>query len=114
MIKVTVLYNLPPGTNEEEFLAWRMGPHNARNNADPHVVKSDFYRIIGTPAVGPNRPAESDGPWRFVTEAYYTSMDDFEASWNSPAEQVRLVTAFTRIADPVVIVSEELQSHSRQ
>ncbi len=113
MIKVTVLYNLPPDTDEEAFLAWRMGPHNAQNNADPNVVKSDFYRILGTPAVGADRPASSSGPWRFVTEAYYESMEAFEASWNTPEEQERLTTAFTRIADPVVLISEELQRHSR-
>ncbi|MGD9711065.1 MAG: hypothetical protein AB7V46_03250 [Thermomicrobiales bacterium] len=114
MIKVTVLYNLPPGTDEEEFLAWRMGPHNERNNADPNVLKSDFYRIVGTPAVGPDRPAASTSPWRFVTEAYYESIEDFESAWNAPQEQERLANAFTRIADAVVLVSEELQSHSNQ
>jgi len=114
VIKVTVLYNLPPGTDEEEFLAWRMGPHNSQNIADPRVIKSDFYRITGTPAVGPDRPASSSGPWRFMTEAFYDSRESFEASWNAPTEQDRLVTAFTRIADAVVLVSEELQSHSQE
>ncbi|MBX3071932.1 MAG: EthD domain-containing protein [Thermomicrobiales bacterium] len=111
MVKVTVLYNLPPGTDEEAFLRWRMGDHNAANVKTPGVLKGDFYRIVGTAMVGPNRPASAQAPWRFVTEAYYESIETFEASWNAPEEQDRLVPAFAKIADAIVLVSEELQSH---
>jgi hypothetical protein len=31
MIKLTVLYNLPPGADHEEFLKWRTGPHQEQN-----------------------------------------------------------------------------------
>lgn len=112
MVKVTVLYNLPPGTDEEEFLAWRMGTHHQQNIERPGVVRSDFCRIVGTPMVGRERPARDTAPWRLMTEAWYESMASFEASWNDPDEQARLVPAFARIADAVVLVSEELQSHT--
>lgn len=114
MVKVTVLYNLPDGVDEDEFLAWRMGDHNSANVKTPGVLKGDFYRIVGTAMVGPDRPATDRGPWRFVTEAYYASIESFEASWNAPEEQARLIPAFARIADAVVLVSEELQSHQAE
>ena len=77
VVKVTVLYNLPPGTDEAEFVRWRTGEHHAANIARPGVVRADFCRVLGTPAVGPDRPASdlpsapvgSDrAPYRFVTK----------------------------------------------
>ena len=67
MIKVTVLYNLPPGTNESEFLNWRMGEHNAANITRPGVVRAAFGRVLGTPALGPDRPASNRAPYGFIT-----------------------------------------------
>jgi hypothetical protein len=113
VIKVTVLYNLPPGTDEEEFLRWRTTTHHKANIARPGVVKSDFYRVIGTPLVGPERPASENPPYRFVTEAYYESLESFTSSWNDPDEQARLVPAVAKIADALFLVSEEIQSYVR-
>ncbi len=67
MIKVTVLYNLPPGTDEEEFVRWRTTQHHAANIARPGVIRADFYRVLGTPMVGPEQPASDRAPYRFVT-----------------------------------------------
>jgi EthD domain len=111
MIKVTVLYNLPPGTDEAEFLRWRTTSHHAANIARPGVVRTDFYKIVGTPVVGPERPASDTAPYRFVTESYYESFDSFRASWEDPAEQARLVPAVAKIADALFLLSEEVQTH---
>ena len=46
-----------------------------------------------------------------MTESWWPSYESFLASWNDPAEQARLVPAFARIADPLVLVSEELQRY---
>lgn len=110
MVKVTVLYNLPPGADEEAFVRWRTTEHHAANIARPGVVRADFCRVIGTPAVGPERPASDRPPYRFVTESWWPTYDAFLASWNDPAEQARLVPAVARIADALFLVSEELQS----
>jgi hypothetical protein len=113
MIKVTVLYNLPPGADEEEFLRWRTTTHHTANIARPGVVQSDFYKVIGTPAVGPEHPAAESAPYRFVTESYYENLDSFRASWENPAEQARLVPAVAKIADALFLVSEEVQTYVR-
>lgn len=110
MVKVTVLYNLPPGTDEEEFLEWRMTAHHKANIARPGVMKSDFFRVTGTPRIGAERPESSDAPYRFMTEAYYESETSFLESWNDPDEQARLVPAVAKIADSLFLISEELQS----
>jgi hypothetical protein len=111
MVKVTVLYNLPPGTDEAAFVRWRTTQHHQANVARPGVIRSDFYRVIGTPIVGPERPASDQPPFRFITESWWPSYDAFLASWNDPAEQARLVPAFARIADAVALVSEEVQTY---
>jgi EthD domain len=114
MIKVTVLYNLPPGTDENEFVRWRTTDHHQANISQPGVIKSDFYRIVGTPTIGPDRPASETAPYRFVTEAYWESIESFNAAWNDPEYQERLVQAVAKITDATFLVSEEIQSHSSE
>ena len=46
MIRLTVLYNLPEGTDEAEFLRWRLGEHQAENAAMPGV-SSDINVPLG-------------------------------------------------------------------
>lgn len=109
MIKVTVLYNLPEGVDEEAFLRWRTTDHNAANAEAPGVLKSDFYRVLGPPLLG-QRAATVSAPYRFITESYWIGLETFEAAWNRFDEQARLVTAVGRIADALFLVSEEIQS----
>ena len=110
MIKVTVLYNLPPGTDEAAFLRWRTGEHHAANVARPGVVRADFYRVLGTPRIGPERPASDAPPYRFVTESWWATYESFLAAWEDPEEQARLVPAVAKIADALFLVSEEIQT----
>lgn len=112
MIKVTVLYNLPPGTDEKEFVRWRTTTHHQSNISQPGVIKTDFYRVTGEPMVGPEQPASTSAPYRFITEAYWPDLETFEAAWNDPEAQAHLVPAVAKIADALFLVSEEIQSHS--
>ncbi|CAN5638017.1 hypothetical protein BH23CHL4_BH23CHL4_05370 [soil metagenome] len=111
MIKLTVLYNLPVGTDEDEFIRWRMSSHHEANIARPGVIQSDFYRIIGTPLLGPERPASPTAPYRFITEAFYDDYETFERSWNDPEEQARLLPAVAKITDSVFLIAEEFQTN---
>jgi hypothetical protein len=112
MIKVTVLYNLPAGTDEEEFLRWRTTTHQQSNISQPGVLKTDFYKIVGQPMIGPSQPATSTAPYRFMTEAYWPDRDSFESAWNDPEQQAELVPAVAKITDALFLVSEEVLSHS--
>ncbi|RIK46981.1 MAG: hypothetical protein DCC58_01430 [Chloroflexi bacterium] len=110
MIKVTVLYNLPEGTDEAEFVRWRTTEHNRANMARPGVLKGDFYRAVGQAGVGTSHQRSDASPWRFMTEAYYPDRETFEAAWYAPEEQERLVPAVAKIRDAMFIISEELQT----
>jgi hypothetical protein len=45
LIKLTVMYSLPPGADHEAFMRWRTTDHQAANMAMPGLIKSDFYVI---------------------------------------------------------------------
>ncbi len=105
MIKLTVMYNLPPGANHEEFIRWRTGEHQANNMAIPGLLKSDFYVIKeGWP--------DKTAPYRYLTEAYFPDMETFRASFFDPDYQAELVKALKHVADPVFLISEEVMSES--
>ena len=71
MIKLTVLYNLPPGADHEEFMKWRTTTHQKSNMAVPGVIKSDFYEIK-------RAWRRDETPYRYLTEAYFPDMETFE------------------------------------
>jgi len=52
VIRLTVLYNLPPGSDEEEFLRWRLGEHQEANASMPGVLRTDFGQVTESPLPG--------------------------------------------------------------
>lgn len=101
MTKLTVVYNLPPGADHEEFLRWRTTTHQKENMALPGVVKTDFYIV---------RSAwnQEQVPYRYITEAYFPDMETFERSFFDPDYQAALAKSLERIADPLFLISEEV------
>jgi len=45
MVKLTVMYNLPPEADHEVFIKWRTTEHQKENMEIPGVIKSDFYIV---------------------------------------------------------------------
>ncbi len=105
MVKLTVIYSLPPGTDHEEFLRWRTTEHQRDNMALPGVIKSDFYVVRrGWP--------QAETPYQYMTEAYFPDMATFEQAFLDPAYQLELAESLIRIADPVFLISEEVISEA--
>ena len=103
MIKLTVMYSLPPGADHEEFMRWRTTEHQAENMSIPGVIKSDFYVI----AEAWQREAL---PYRYMTEAYFPDMETFRKSFFDPDYQAQLAESLKLIADPLFLISEEVLS----
>jgi hypothetical protein len=101
MIKLTVMYNLPPGADHEAFMRWRTGEHQADNAAMPGLIKTDFYVITDT--YGREAP-----PYRYLTEAYFPDRETFRHAFYDPEYQVGLQESLKRIADPLFLISEEV------
>jgi len=106
MIKLTVLYNLPPGADHEEFIEWRTTTHQESNMSIPGVIKSDFYVIQSA-------WKRDEVPYRYMTEAYFPDMETFEASFFDPDYQAGLSKALERVADPLFLISEEVLSETK-
>jgi hypothetical protein len=100
MIKLTVLYNLPPGANHEEFLEWRTGPHQRSNVQMPGLLKTDFYAIY----------ASLEGPpsYQYITELYFPDQATFEKAFFDEDFQAGLDKSLERVAAPVFLISREV------
>lgn len=107
MIRLTILYNLPEGTDEAEFLRWRLGEHQQTNASMPGVVRTDFARVDErwTP-----QALHVPSPYRFMTIAEWDNRDSFEQSFYDPQVQAELQEDLKKIADPLFLISEILVS----
>ena len=107
MIKLTVVYNLPPGAGHEEFIKWRTTTHQESNMGIAGIIKSDFYVI--------KRAWQMDeAPYRYMTEAYFPDMETFEKAFFDSDYQAGLAKSLERIADPLCLISEEVISESNE
>ena len=104
MVRLTVLYNLPEGTDENEFLRWRLGPHQASNASRPGVLYTDFARI------DEGWPEGTVPGHRFMTTVDWPDWESFRAAFYEPAAQAKLREDVKRISDYVYYVSEILIS----
>lgn len=105
MVKLTVMYNLPPGADHEEFIKWRTTTHQKENMSLVGVIKSDFYII--------RRAWKLDEkPYSYLTEAYFPDMKTFEEIFFDPEYQTRLAKSLELIVDPLFIISEEVISET--
>ncbi|HEY5573657.1 MAG TPA: hypothetical protein VIK64_11630 [Anaerolineales bacterium] len=105
MVKLTVIYNLPPGADHHEFLKWRTTEHQKDNMSIPGILKSDFYAVKS--AWG-----RTEVTYRYMTEAYFPDMNTFEKSFFDSEYQANLSKSLERIADPLFLISEEVISQA--
>ncbi|UCD71677.1 MAG: EthD domain-containing protein [Syntrophobacterales bacterium] len=106
MVKLTVMYNLPPEADHEEFIKWRTTEHHKENMEIPGVIKSDFYIIK-------EAWLRSDAPYRYMTEIYWPDMGTFKRAFFDPDYQAKLSESLKKISDPIFLISEEMLSESR-
>ena len=84
MIRLTVMYNLPEGTDEDEFLKWRLGEHQEENASMPGVIRTDFARIYegvprGEAAPEGSRGENSQYVKDYMTDKNYTIVETLSA-----------------------------------
>jgi hypothetical protein len=102
MVRLTVMYNLPAGSDEAEFLRWRLGDHQRSNAGMPGVIRTDFAVVESAwPRGGPARH-------RFMTTAEWSDRESFERAFYEPAAVAALEANLARLDDPVFLISEVL------
>jgi hypothetical protein len=102
MIRLTVLYNLQPYVDEDEFLQWRLTDHQEENMSIPGVIRSDFARV------NQGWPREANAPYRFMTTADWPDQATFESAFFDPAYQENLQKNLKMLKDPIFLISEIL------
>lgn len=102
MIRLTVLYDLPAGASEDEFLEWRISEHQESNESMPGVVRTDFARIVES------WPDGSLPAYRFQTTADWIDRESFEAGFRNNKAQTRLRENLKRLGAHTFFVSEIL------
>lgn len=101
-IRLVVLYNLSPGTGEEEFLKWQLGKHQDSNLAIEGVVRADFARIDGA------WPEGTPPRYRFMTTLDWPDMQSFEKGFHDPGVQASMRENVKMLDDPIFLISEVL------
>jgi hypothetical protein len=107
VIRLTVLYNLPPGSDEEAFLRWRLGEHQTANAGAEGVLRTDFARVDAV------HPPGSTPPYRFMTIADWPDRASFERAFYAPDALEALEANLGKLADPLFLISEVLVSSER-
>lgn len=105
MVKLTILYNLHEGADNEAFIKWRVKEGQAENFALPQVLKTDFYvakeTVLGAPK------------YRYITEAYFATMKDLEDAFFKDDVQAKLKEDMKTLGEAVILISDEMASSER-
>jgi hypothetical protein len=102
MIRLTVLYNLPPGSDEAAFLSWRLGEHQDANAAMPEVRRTDFGIVREV------WPPDREQPYRFMTVVEWPDRASYERGFLDPQVQADLQTNLARLHAPLFLITEIL------
>ncbi len=94
MFKLTVLYNLPPDMDAEEFVRWRTTTHQEENAGMPGVIKTDFYIAVDEPDGTPPR-------YRYITEVWWET----GRTWKLPITTRRCKPSSQKMASAIPIDS---------
>lgn len=104
MIRLTVLYNLTEGYDEEAFVEWRLAKQSKYVDSMSGVLRNEFSRIEDV------SPDGALPKYRFQTIVDWPNRESFEAAFYSDKAQNKLRKDQEKIGDQVFIVSE-LLSH---
>jgi len=115
MVKLTVIYNLPEGSDHEAFLKWRTTEHQEENMGIPGVIRSDFYAVeeLYTHDTSADKLEKVEPrTYRYMTEAYWETMDSFRGAFFDSGYQEKLMESLKKITRPLFFISREVLSDS--
>ncbi|MCY3907020.1 MAG: hypothetical protein OXF63_07210 [Anaerolineaceae bacterium] len=107
MIRLTVFYNLLPGSDEAAFLRLRQGERRDPAATMEGVVRADFGLVTESPLPGQGR-APNELPFRFMTVAEWETREAFESSFYEESLQAQVGEIGSKTSDALFLVSEIL------
>jgi hypothetical protein len=102
MIRLTVLYNLLPNVDEDEFLSWRLFEHQDSNMAIEGVVRTDFSRIDEA------WPQGTKSPYRFMTTMDWPDRESFKKGFFNSQVQADLQENLKKLNESIFLIGEVL------
>lgn len=102
MIRLTVLYNLATGTDEEAYVAWRLSAHAAYIRGMPGVTAASFGRVVDEWSNG------AAAGYRFQSTVEWPDRDTFEKAFHNEQAQADLKRNLDKLGDYRFIVTEML------
>ena len=102
MIRLTVLYSLAPGTDEDAYVAWRLSAHAEYIRGMPGVVNASFGRIVDQWSNG------AATGYRFQSTVEWPDRASFERAFYSDQAQADLKRNLEQLGDYRFIVTELL------
>ena len=107
MIRLTVFYNLLPGSDEEEFLRRRQGERRDPVASVTGVQRADFGLVTEAPQPGQGR-APNALPFRFMTVAEWDTREEFDSSFYDEDLQAQFGEIGNKTSDVLFLVTEIL------
>jgi len=104
MVKLTVLYNLPPDADHEAFVKWRTESHQQKLEKLPGLLETAFWVIQDSPG--------GSAPYRYMSELFFPDQETFEKAFYDPDFQAGLKEDLKRIINPLFLVSRQLLRHT--
>jgi hypothetical protein len=102
MIRLTVLYNLAPGTDEVTYVAWRLSAHAEYIRKMPGVTAASFGRVLEEWSNG------ETAVYRFQSTVEWPDRETFEKAFHSEQAQADLKRNLDKLGNYRFIVSELL------
>jgi uncharacterized protein (TIGR02118 family) len=102
MIRLTVLYNLAPGTDEDAYVAWRLSAHAEYIRKMPGVTAASFGRVVDEWSNG-----DAAG-YRFQSTVEWPDRETFEKAFHNDQAQADLKRNLDKLGDYRFIVTEML------
>ena len=100
IIRLTVLYNLPEGADEEQFIQWRLTEHQQANQSMPGVTQTDFARVT---QIWPDGALPE---YRFQTIVEWPDRESFELGFYNDKVQGELKENLKKLGEYSFLVSE--------
>ncbi len=100
MIRLTVLYNLTQGADEQAYVAWRLSTHADYIRRMPGVVRASFGRVL--------EQWSSHAPvdYAFQSTVEWPDRETFEHAFYDDKAQADLKANLERLGEYKFIVSE--------
>lgn len=109
MIRLTVMYNLLPDVDENEYLEWRLGEHQTANSSHEGVLRTDFAQATR----GWTTDGDTPPRYKFMTTAEWDDMETFERAFYNADLQASMKENMAKLSDDYLYMVTEIVTETK-